>query len=65
MSTVLWTRCDDELPPTGLVVDTLSPGGIQQPLKRGGNNGALWFVPDGSTYVYYIPEFWRRLPTFG
>lgn len=26
-------------------------------LKR---QGRLWFVPDGSTYVYYTPTHWRR-----
>ena len=25
-------------------------------LKRSGN---LWFVPDGSTYVYYTPTHWK------
>lgn len=28
-----------------------------QQLKRRGN---LWFVPDGSVYVYYTPTHWRR-----
>jgi hypothetical protein len=28
-------------------------------LKRSGN---LWFVPDGSMYVYYAPTHWRRPP---
>lgn len=27
-----------------------------QPLKRVGN---LWFFPDGSMYVYYVPTHWR------
>lgn len=27
----------------------------RQPLKRSGN---LWFVPNGSTYVYYTPTHW-------
>ena len=27
-----------------------------QTLKR---SGRLWFVPDGSTYVYYAPTHWR------
>ncbi len=26
-------------------------------LKRQGN---LWWFPDGSMYVYYIPTHWRR-----
>lgn len=28
-------------------------------LKR---KGRLWFIPDGSMYVYYEPKFWRTLP---
>lgn len=28
-----------------------------QALKR---SGRLWFVPDGSMYVYYTPTHWRR-----
>ncbi len=51
-----WTRVEDKLPPDGVVVDTISPGGMEQPLKR---NGALWFFDDDSMYVYYTPEFWR------
>lgn len=27
-----------------------------QALKR---SGRLWFVPDGSMYVYYTPTHWR------
>ena len=41
----------------GTLVQTISPGGIRQPLRR---QGRLWFVPDGSIYVYYTPMFWRR-----
>ncbi len=44
---VLMTKIDDE-------------NGIrnEQELKRSGN---LWFVPDGSMYVYYTPTHWRYL----
>ena len=28
----------------------------EQVLKR---SGRLWFVPDGSSYVYYEPTHWR------
>lgn len=48
------------LPPEGVVVDTLINDGLsqrnEQPLKRQGN---LWFVPNGSSYVYYTPTHWR------
>jgi len=29
-----------------------------QTLKR---NGRLWFVPDGSMYVYYVPTHWMPM----
>jgi hypothetical protein len=51
-----WISCEDELPPDGEIVETRSPGGIVQALKR---DGGLWFVPDGTIYVYYTPVAWR------
>ena len=30
----------------------------EQSLKR---RGRLWFVPDGSMYVYYTPTHWKPL----
>lgn len=30
-----------------------------QPLKR---QNRLWFLADGSMYVYYTPTHWRLLP---
>jgi len=42
---VVWTRiCDDE-----------GERNVQK-LKRQGN---LWWLPDGSMYVYYRPTHWR------
>lgn len=35
------------------------PDRNEQELKRMGN---LWFVPDGSMYVYYRPTHWRQTP---
>ena len=58
MSTDQWTRVEQSLPPENALVDTISPGGIQQTLRRRGN---LWFVPDGSMYIYYTPMMWRKL----
>jgi hypothetical protein len=52
-----WTATSDGLPEEWRVVDTISPNGIQQQLKRQGN---LWFAPDGSMYVYYMPIFWKH-----
>jgi hypothetical protein len=65
-----WTRVEDALPPIGEVVETLiarAATNVGEPeirneakLKRGGTNGRLWFSPDGSMYVYYVPTHWRR-----
>ena len=54
-----WTRVDSGvLPPKGVVVDTISPGGLAARLKR---IDGLWFFEDDSMYVYYVPEFWRHV----
>lgn len=50
--------------PEGVVVLTKidDAAGVrnEQELKR---SGWLWFVPDGSTYVYYTPtHYWEWLP---
>lgn len=55
-----WIKIQDELPPHGAVVQTKidDENGERnvQNLKLQGN---LWFVPDGSMYVYYRPTHWR------
>jgi hypothetical protein len=53
-----WTRVDQQLPPKGVVVDTISPGGVENKLKL---MDGLWFFADASMYVYYVPEFWRHV----
>ena len=35
--------------------DTVSSRNIQTLVKR----GRLWFVPDGSMFVYYTPTHWK------
>lgn len=52
-----WVPIDQELPPEGEVVGVISPSGNASTLKR---SGPLWFVPDGSMYVYWTPIAWRR-----
>lgn len=54
----IWNLTEKKLPPEGAVVDTLSSNGTQQQLKR---QGRLWFVPDGTMYVYYTPKFWCEI----
>jgi hypothetical protein len=34
----------------------------EQSLRR---NGSMWFVPDGSMYVYYRPTHWAEMPGVG
>ena len=55
-----WIPVAEKLPPEGEVVDTKidDRDGVRnvQPLKLDSN---LWFVADGSIYVYYTPTHWR------
>jgi hypothetical protein len=55
-----WVRTIDHLPMAGIIVNTKidDENGIrnEQELKI---QGRLWFVPDGSMYVYYTPTHWR------
>lgn len=48
----------DSAPEGKLVMTCLREEEQPQALKRQGN---LWFVPDGSMYVYYRPDWWRPL----
>jgi hypothetical protein len=55
-----WIKCAEMLPPKNVVVwtkihDDEGERNVQE-LKRSGN---LWFVPDGSMYVYYKPTHWQ------
>jgi len=58
----MWTELTKEIPKTGEIVNTKikDDKGERniQPLKRQGN---LWFLPDGSMYVYYTPTHWYKL----
>lgn len=63
-----WTSCVDELPPLDEVVMTKIDDSQgcrnEQRLKRFQRSPecrSLWFLPDGSMYVYYTPTHWRRL----
>ncbi|PZX29431.1 hypothetical protein C7416_104436 [Cupriavidus phytorum] len=59
MSNTGWVDMSlDTVPPEGEVVMTRDSGGHEQPLKRMGN---LFFFPDMSMYVYYVPRAWREL----
>jgi hypothetical protein len=57
-----WIETSESLPSSHMIVETKidDGGGVRnvQPLKR---NGRLWFFPDGTMYVYYVPTHWRHL----
>lgn len=54
-----WFTTKETLPIEGIVVQAMDSGGHIQHLVRRGN---LWFFPDMSMYVYYVPKFWRIDP---
>lgn len=57
-----WIKTSEELPPEKLIVETKIDD-----IKGCRNQGKLyryknfWFLPDGSTYVYYTPTHWRYI----
>jgi len=51
-----WTHLKNRLPPERVLLETISPGGIQQDLIY--HSGHFW-APEGDIYVYYEPQFWR------
>lgn len=51
-----WTLTGCQLPPYGQKVQTMDSGGKVQDLVL---KGKLWWFPDGSMYVYYVPKFWK------
>lgn len=66
---VEWIECAKQLPPVDVVVMTkvddaaLGPR-KEESLKRYQRDFAcnsLWFVPDGSRYVYYKPTHWHYI----
>lgn len=54
-----WIKVTDEHPPIGVVLNTKidDHNGVrnEQYLKY---DGRLWWIPDGSMYVYYQPTHW-------
>ena len=55
-----WIPCHERLPDNFVVVETKidDSDGLRNKttLKR---IRGLWFLPDGSMYVYYTPTHWR------
>jgi hypothetical protein len=54
-----WLSVKLQPPPENEVVEVQNNGGAK--LKKRGN---LWWFPDDSMYVYYIPEYWRPIKGF-
>ena len=52
-----WVPVTFDSPRPGVVVEVQNNGGAL--LKRHREGGSLWFLPDGSMYVYYTPTYWR------
>jgi hypothetical protein len=51
-----WIRTDEQLPDEGKLVSVrLGSRRVVQKLKRYRH---LWFLEDGSMYVYYVPTHW-------
>lgn len=53
-----WIRTEKQLPEERVVVRAMDSSGAIHTLKRINN---LWFVPDGSMYVYFTPQFWQPI----
>lgn len=54
-----WISVDKQLPPEDVIVQVkLGNRRIVDHLKR---KGKLWFLADGSMYVYYTPTHWMPL----
>lgn len=56
---IMWKLITEENPPKGRVIKTKidDANGVrsEQELKW---DGKLWWIPDGSMYVYYTPTHW-------
>ena len=56
---IMWKLITEENPPKGRVIKTKidDANGVrnEQELKW---DGRLWWIPDGSMYVYYTPTHW-------
>ena len=56
----MWHLTSVSLPPEGLIVETKIDD--EHGCRNKGRlyrRGKLWFLPDGSMYVYYTPTHWR------
>jgi hypothetical protein len=58
----VWTATGSKLPPEDVIVDTMiSDIGGERNKQALYRKGRLWFVPDGTIYVYYTPTHWSEI----
>ena len=58
----MWNKTAEKLPPEGIIVETKIDD--EKGCRNKGQlyrQGSLWFLLDGSMYVYYTPTHWREL----
>lgn len=56
----MWKKTINELPEEHVVVETkISDAKGERAHKKLKRDGNLWFLPDGSMCVYYVPTHWR------
>lgn len=57
-----WKETSEELPENGVVVETKidDENGLRNHSRLFRDN-RLWYVADGSMYVYYTPTHWRGI----
>ena len=53
-----WKNPISEPPKDNVVVEVVAPDGRETKLFK---QGRLWFVPDGSMYMYWTPVLWREI----
>lgn len=55
-----WIKVKDKLPENGILVETKvdDRDDLRNVLNLMRLNH-LWFIPDGSVFVYYVPTHWR------
>jgi hypothetical protein len=56
-----WTRCEDELPPEGEVVEAKVDDAQVCRQKAIARRGRYWYFADGSICLHYAPTHWRRI----
>lgn len=56
----MWNQTKHHLPPENEVVKVITESGDEYELVY---SSGLWFLPDKSMYVYFVPVYWKRMGT--